>query len=311
MMRWFLRLMAVVVVLAAAGAAVVLSRRGRPAPLPAGLAGTLVYVSDRGGVDALYLRRLPGGPERVLVSLAGPVGEPALSPDGKRVAFASGGRIGIVTVATGELRFPTPGTEWLDASPSWTPDGGSLVVSSRRRDQVRSDVHLLRIAEASEPERRPLTRTVGLDETYPVVSPDGAFVVFEREEGLVRLDLKDGRSRRLTTGFRKLRRPCFLPAGTIACLWTEGKRFGIEVVDGEGRERRTLSEGSVCYRSLAPSPDGKFLAATFVFDMGFHPVDALRQRQTEEVRLLDGVGTPVGVLAASPRDSNHSPSWGR
>ena len=307
-LRWFV---AVVVVLASAGAALVLSRRARPVPLPAGLLGTLVYVSDRGGVDALYVRRLPGGADRVLVSLAGPVGEPALSPDARRVAFSSGGRIGLATLATGELRFATPGAEWLDASPSWTPDGGSLVVSARRRDQLRSDVHLLRLSEASEPERRPLTRTVGLDETYPVVSPDGAFVVFEREEGLVRLDLKDGRSRRLTTGFRKLHRPCFLPAGTIAGLWSEGKRFGIEVLDGEGRDRKTLTDGSICYRSLAASPDGKFLAATFAFDMGFHPADALRQRQTEEVRLLDSLGTPLGVLAASARDSNHSPSWGR
>src|SRR5262249_44881561 len=105
-----------------AGAALLLSRRPRPVPLPPGLSGTLVYVSDRGGVDALYVRRLPGSAERVLVSLAGPVGEPALSPDSKRVAFSSGGRIGLATLATGELKFATPGTEWLDASPSWTPD---------------------------------------------------------------------------------------------------------------------------------------------------------------------------------------------
>jgi Tol biopolymer transport system component len=130
---WFV---AAVLVLAAA-VAVVVHRRGRPIPLPAGLSGTLFYVSDRNGIDALYVRRLPAATERVLVSLAGPVGEPALSPDGKRVAFSSGGRIGIATLPTGDLRIATSGIEWLDASPSWTPDGSSLVVSTRRRDQLR------------------------------------------------------------------------------------------------------------------------------------------------------------------------------
>jgi Tol biopolymer transport system component len=169
---------------------------------------------------------------------------------------------------------------------------------------------MLRLRESSEPERRPLTQTIGMDETSPAVSPDGSFVVFEREEGLVRLELADGSSRRLTTGFRKLRGPRFLPSGRIACLWSEGKRYGIEVMDADGNDRQTLVEGGACYRTLAPSPDGRFLAATYSFDLGFHPVDALRGRQTEEVRLLDAAGTAVIVLAGTPSYSNHSPSWG-
>jgi Tol biopolymer transport system component len=301
---------AAVLALAAAVGLLVYRRHG-PVPLPAGVTGTLVYVSDRNGVDALYVRRLPAATERVLVSLAGPVGEPAISPDAKRVAFSSGGRIGIATLSTGDLGIATSGIEWLDSSPSWTPDGRSLVVSARRRDQLRSDVHLLGLREDSEPERRPLTRTLGLDETSPVVSPDGSFVVFEREEGLVRLDLEGGRSRRLTTGFRKLRFPRFLPSGRIAALWSEGKRFGIEVMDADGKGRETLVDGTVSYRSLAPSPDGRFLAATWAFDLSFRPADALKPRQTEEVRLLDARGAPLTVLAGSASHSNHSPSWGR
>jgi len=283
---------------------------GRGLPLLPGLAGSLVFVSDRGGVDALFVRPLPGGTDRVLVSLAGPVGEPALSPDGRVVAFSSGGRIGIASVATGELQIATPGAEWLDASPSWAPDGRSLVVASRRRDQARTDVHLLRLREGSEPEREPLTRTLGLDETSPVMSPDGGFVVFGREEGLVRLELKGSRSRRLTTGFRKLHSQRFLPSGRLLCLWSEGKRYGIDVMDADGKNRETLTEGSVCYRTLAPSPDGRFLAATFAFDLRFHPLDALKLRQTEEVRLLDARGAALGVLARSWSHSNHSPAWG-
>src|SRR6185436_20122945 len=123
------------------------------------------------------------------------------------------------------------------------------------------------------------------------------------------LELQGSRSRRLTTGFRKLHSPRFLPSGRLVCLWSEGKRYGIDVMDADGKNRETLSEGSVCYRSLAPSPDGRFLAATFAFDLRFHPLEALK-RQAEEVRLLDARGAALGVLARSSSHSNHSPAWG-
>ena len=71
---------------------------GGGGPLPRDLAGTLVFVSDRDGQDALYLRRLPGGADFQLTHLTEPVGEPALSPNGRQVAFTMGGRIGLVTV---------------------------------------------------------------------------------------------------------------------------------------------------------------------------------------------------------------------
>jgi dipeptidyl aminopeptidase/acylaminoacyl peptidase len=50
--------------------------------------------------------------------------DPQLSPDGRRVAFVSGDRVGILTLADGA-------TTWLDAdctAPRWSPDGRSLAV---------------------------------------------------------------------------------------------------------------------------------------------------------------------------------------
>ena len=79
-------------------------------------------------------------------------------------------------------------------------------------------------------------------------SPDGAFVVFVREEHLMRVDLADGRVRRLTGGFKRERSPRFLPSGRIVCAWSEGKRHGIDAIDAEGKGRGAARGG----RGLLP-----------------------------------------------------------
>jgi Tol biopolymer transport system component len=286
-------------------------RQRRAAPLPAGVTGVIVFVSDRHGQDELYVRRLPGGEERRLTFEAEPVGEPALSSDGRQVAFSMGGRIGVVPVAGGDPRFVTLGIDWQDATPSWRSDGLAIVVAARRAPGEAADIHLLSFDDEGAALRKALTDTPGLDETAPAFSPLDGAVVFVREDGLFRIDPKDGKPRRLTAGFKKTRCPRFLPSGRLICLWNEGKQYGIDVMDPDGKNRETLAQGPVYYRTVAPSPDGRFLAATFTFDLGFHPLDLLKLRQTEEVRLLELSGGAVTPLARSWLHASHSPDWGR
>ncbi len=294
-------------------------------PLPPGLAGAIVFVSDRDGTPALYWRRLPRDRERRLTFGSEGVGEPAVSPDGTRVAFSMNGRIGVVAVASGETRILTLGVDWKDAQPCWLPDGRRLVVSARRREGEPAGLHLLVLAEPglvlAEPgpdpandgmvDRHPLTQPRAGDDTSPTASPDGRRVAFVREEHLMCVDLADGRVRRLTGGMKRERSPRFLPSGRIACAWSEGKRHGIDAIDPEGKSREGILEGGVFYRTIAPSPDGRFLAATLTWDAGFRPLDALFGAQREQVRLLEASGRDVGALEASRRHANHSPDWGR
>jgi hypothetical protein len=295
-------------ILLAASAAGWIYLQTRDPPLPADLVGTLVFVSNRGGTDTLYAKGLPSGEERRLTRSGEPIRDPVLSPDGRRVTFLMGARLVVQALAGGDPKVLTFGLEWRDAQPAWLPDGRALVVASKRRADNQADLHLLLPDEGPGPEaaRRPLTRTT-LDESFPAVSPDGASVVHVREDQLFRLDLADGRVHRLTGGFRRVRQPRVLPSGRVAFLWSEGKRHGLDVIDLTGKNRETLIEGTVFYRSLAPSPDGRYLAATFAFDLGG---EALRARQAEEVRLLDAFGRPVATLAGSWRYDNHSPDWG-
>jgi len=279
--------------------------------LPANLAGTLVFVSDRDGTEALYWRRLPKDSARRLTQASDPVRDPAIAPDGLRVAFAMAGRIGIVTLPAGDVRMVTLGVDFRDAMPAWLPDGKGLVVSGRRSSGETASLHLLDLEGDGPVGRHPLTQTRGLDDTSPVVSPIGSSVVFVREDHLWRVSLADGRTVRLTGGFRKSRAPRFLPSGRLVCLWSEGKQHGIDVLDADGKNRETLWQGSIYYRTIAPSPDGRYFAATFTYDLAFHPADALKIRQTEEVRLLDQRGQPLAILERSGRFVNHSPDWGR
>jgi Tol biopolymer transport system component len=284
----------------------------RPAsPLPPGLSGAIVFVSDREGTPALYWRRLPRDRERRLTFGSEAVGEPSVSTDGTRVAFSMNGRIGVVAVASGDTLVLTLGVDWKDAQPAWLPDGRRLVVSARRRAGEPAGLHLLDPAPDGSVARSPLTQPRASDDAQPAPSPDGTFVVFVREEHLMRVDLADGRVRRLTGGFKRERSPRFLSPGRIVCAWSEGKRHGVDVVDAEGKAREALAEGGAFYRTLAPSPDGRFLAATLTWDAGFRPLDALVGAQEEEVRLLDAFGREVAHLEGSRRHANHSPDWGR
>lgn len=306
-LRW-----AVVVLVPLAAAAIGLWRLQQDQPLPAGLAGQVVFVSDRDGTDALYVRRLPDGPTRRLLNVAEAARQPALAPDGRRVAFVLGGRVALTDAEKGGLEVLTLGVDRRDAQPAWSPDGRSLVVASRRVAETNSDVHLLSLDQkaGAEVARRALTVTPGLDESEPVFAPDGQSVVFVREDNLVRLALSDGRVHRLTGGFRRVRQPRFRADGRLLCLWSQEKLFGLDLMDADGRNRETLSSGSTCWRTLVPAPDGRHLVATFSYDLRFHWRDVLKLRATEEVRLLDERGAPVGVLERSLRHSNHSPQWG-
>jgi Tol biopolymer transport system component len=275
--------------------------------LPADLTGTLVFVSDRDGRDSLYLRRLPDGADFQLANLTEPVEEPALSPDGRQVAFAMGGRVGLVTVETHEVKFVTLGVDWKDAAPTWRPDGKALVVSSRRSSGESADLHLLTLGSAAGADvRRPLTRTDHQDETSPSYGPDGTSIAFVRGDNVYRLFPRDGSIRRLTGGFRLVRQARFLPSGRLLCLWSQGKQFGLDAMDADGANRETLSQGTAYYRTVSPSPDGRYLAATFSYES-----NALRFRQREEIHLLDARGQPLGTLVRSWRTATHTPFWGR
>ncbi len=232
-------------------------------------------------------------------------------PTATQVAFSERGRIGVLNVASGVVRPLTLGVDHEDSAPSWRPDGKALVVSALRRSTGRTSLDVLDL-EAKDPGaiRTPVTSGSGSDDTAPLFAPDGQSVVFVREETLHRVSLVDGRTVRITGGFRTWRTPRYLASGRLVAQWTQAKQFGLAVMDADGKNLEILWQGAIRYRGLAPSPDDRYVAASYGYDLQFHLTEALGLRHDGEIRLLDRSGLFVARLAGGLRERAHSADWG-
>ena len=119
-------------------------------------------------------------PER-LTDSAGDDREPAWSPDGTRIAFASdrGGTydLWLLTVETGELRQITTALG-NESEPAWTPDGAALVYVAVPEGEADGALHLLTLDPPGTPPT-PIPGTAG-KVAAPAPSPGGARVAFRR-----------------------------------------------------------------------------------------------------------------------------------
>jgi dipeptidyl aminopeptidase/acylaminoacyl peptidase len=187
------------------------------------------------------------------------VGDPRISPDGKRVAYVSGStdresnetKAAIwVTPLDGsaEPRRFTFG-EKRDGTPRWSPDGRWLAfVSARGDEKAPAQLYVL---PSEGGEARKLT---DLKESVEDIawSPDSArltFVARVRAEDYDEEDEKKRAPRRVTRLFYKL----------DSVGWTTDRRRHVFVVDLDGGEPRRLTDGDAEHDLPTWSPDGKRL----------------------------------------------------
>jgi eukaryotic-like serine/threonine-protein kinase len=168
-----------------------------PAWFPDGSA--VAFVSLRSGSEAIWKVPRLGGSATMLVDGAF---DPAISPDGRRIAFARAGPTADTRVFVAPLGRPDESTMltgpedglWSHRQPAWSPDGRTICYAAFR------DLWIVRLDERKP---RRLTSDGQMDET-PVWSSDGRHVYFSSNRGstqaIWRVPAAGGKPRRVTLG---------------------------------------------------------------------------------------------------------------
>ncbi|MBN2369280.1 MAG: PD40 domain-containing protein [Vicinamibacteria bacterium] len=130
------------------------------------------------GVYRLYEGSLDGAPPRGITEASKEDGHPAVSPDGRWLAYVSArdgiGKLILRDLATGEERRLTTGDD-IDLYPVWSPDSKTLAYVSGDNDN--HDIFLLPDVTLAVTEPVRLTEW-SFDDLRPVFSPDGGLIAF-------------------------------------------------------------------------------------------------------------------------------------
>ena len=234
-------------------------------------ASDLVFVSTRDGDYAIYGMSASGGGEHRLTDARGdsstPQGlffqiDPAWSPDGSTIAFASkrSGNLDLYAMrADGSGTNRLTSTKEDETQPTWSPDGDRIAFARGAPSRLfvmnadGAGAHRVTDEEAEEGE--------------PAWSPDGRWLAYVRREPgssirelwLVRPD--GSQPRRLTKLNGVAQAPAWSPDGRQIAFSanTTSNRFDIYTIglDGKDARLRTSSDDSF---EPSWSPDGKTIA---------------------------------------------------
>jgi Tol biopolymer transport system component len=230
--------------------------RGRGFTQPAAVSRdgkTIVYVDPFEGAHAgIYVSRANGTGLRRLVRNGG---SPALSPDGKRVAFTFGNPPHVAVIGTngrGRRRL----TSGYDQTPDWSPNGKAVVFT---RSLPRSDIAV--VVQPLRGRQRVLVRDEGIGS--PKWSADGRWIAYVRfvgnnaRNGLYVVHPNGARRHRVARGFAYPFE--WSPDGRrLAYGFGYPKDVALVAVNGR-RPRRLHLRRLVSTSALTWSPDGRRL----------------------------------------------------
>lgn len=148
-----------------------------------GANGEIVFASDRdtGAMDIFAISPSGGATDRLTTFSFGHNIDPAVSPDGSRIAFSRGGQIWVMK-ASGMKADGTGATQITDTStaktkPAWSPDGTRIAYVANSFDvDGQTDLEIWAI-NADGSGRTQLTNNTVPDD-QPAWSPDGTQIAF-------------------------------------------------------------------------------------------------------------------------------------
>ena len=205
----------------------------------------------------------PAGPSVEHLRLTDQIQELALSPDGKKVAFAVRGEVFAASAKDGGDAARVTNSPANESQIAWAPDSRRLAYVSDRDGSPH--IYLYDFASNAETQ---LTRDAKGD-AAPIFSPDGKLLAFQRDARELRvIDLDSKQERQLATGV--FERP---PVGsTRPYVWSPDNKWiafasagpksftNVSVVPASGGETKQISFlANVFNETISWSPDGTFI----------------------------------------------------
>jgi len=213
-------------------------------PASGGAARTIEFTADVSFTRAAFT------PKRHRFDLTGAqpvrgITYPALSPDGRRVAFAALGDLWLTDIDGAPRRLMTDAA--LDTAPAWSPDGRSIAYCSDRSG--RMNIWIRDVASGAD---RQLTRG-DVAATLPAWSPDGARIAFVDADGALHVaDVKSGAIRRVHDRLNSPGRPSWSPDGS-AVVVSSLKVYSTRFREGDNEVLRVPLDGGAD-RWFEPAP---------------------------------------------------------
>ena len=277
--------------------------------------GRFVYFSsDRAGGLNLWRSEIaqdgaPAGPPQQLTTGAGQDVQAALSPDGKKLAFAilkQNADLWKLPVsqetghAEGEPQEVLATTR-EDSRGAWSPDGKWIAFNSDRSGDMNIWLHSL--ADGST---RQLTKGPGGD-FQPSWSPDGRWIVFFSSRSgnadIWKVEIASGKLFQLTKVPSIDINPFFSPDGRqIAYQSDQGGRLEVWLMSADGGEARELTRVGASGHFLRFTQDGR--------DVVFRCPTCGGKGQTMRVPVGGGDPQRVGDQAAARTSPSHLTSQG-
>jgi Tol biopolymer transport system component len=245
-----------------------------------GGAGVILY-SD--GFNVL-LGNADGSGQRILAKGGDPV---VPSPDGRRIAFSSGGPGSAIVVTDAAARHAHV-LGLVSDDLQWSPDGSALAYTT---DDGR--IHIYRPNGASEvvPVAHPKAH-YGLS-----WSPDGRSLAYPSKRGIEIAAVGDGSTQLLVAG-ADLWRPAWSPTGARIAFLDSSDEDEVWLINADRSAKRDLAVRTFA-ETPAWSPDGRSLA-----------VSAYSGDDPSEIKRVDvASGTVTRLTHSSYRESSCAPSW--
>jgi Tol biopolymer transport system component len=264
-----------------------------PSWLPDG--NFVVFASDRAGEPGVWKTSRLGGPPGPLVPNAR---DPAVSPDGERIAFTRRDDRGFFRVRVAPLddvaaaRTLSSEGLWDDVRPAWSPDGRTISYS---------DFNHLWVVPVDGGSPRRIT-PIGDNETQPTWSPDGGFVYFTSYrggvQGIWRRGVEGGDPTQVSAGPGERVWPSLSRDGRRMTYATADSQATLVAIDTKTGRRARFEEGRQLF-SPTIAPDGS--AVVFV---------SVRHNTVDLWRLPLG-GEPLAGTPQKVTDHEGRSAWPR